>query len=50
MGNLFFNLPLAAGQGPGPAVDVSGMGKSKTLVAGDVLGGHGAQTAYEDLK
>ncbi len=39
MANLFANLPLPALNGPGAAVDVSGMGSPKTIVvAGDFVG------------
>ncbi len=31
MGNLFFNLPLPAGNGPGAAVDVSSLGAPRTI-------------------
>jgi hypothetical protein len=31
MGNLFVNLPMPVGNGPGAAVDTSGMGKDKTV-------------------
>ena len=33
MANVIVNLPLPVGNGPGAAVDVSGMGRNKTIVA-----------------
>ena len=37
MGNLFIDLPVPVANGPGAAVDVSAMGKSKSIVCGGVF-------------
>lgn len=37
MGNLFANIPVPAANGPGTAVDVSTMGKTKSIVCGGVF-------------
>jgi hypothetical protein len=39
--NLFFNLPIPAGDGTGAAVDVSTLGALKTFVVGETLGPNG---------
>lgn len=37
MANLFLNIPVPAGNGPGAAVDVSTLGKTKSIVCGGVF-------------
>jgi hypothetical protein len=39
MANIFVNLPMPAGDGPGAAVDVSALGKEKSIVMGGDFGG-----------
>jgi hypothetical protein len=39
MANIFVNLPIPAGDGPGAAIDVSAMGKEKSIVVGGAFPG-----------
>lgn len=39
MANIFLTLPMPVGDGPGPIVDVSAMGKEKSIVVGGVFTG-----------
>ena len=39
MASLFLNIPVPSANGPGAAVDVSAMGKTKSLVCGGNLSG-----------
>lgn len=45
MANIFFNLPMPVANGPGASVDVSTMGKDKTIVVGGAF--TGASVAIE---